>query len=228
MAGVDYLGAFVAHMPIDDLSGLLAELKSCVLKQGEVRLVPSDWGGYSWTLPHVARSVDSLYERELVLNGNGPDISPFFPHTILQRIDNQLRSATPAYNGFDGLCAALLLPARRTNLKSSFRLSAHLPASLWRVELYPRRRAIEVKINCVGVPDIMVEWFPSREFQKIPTEWVTDTANGVPRSASLPIPDDFVTGARLILAFGDSKPMLYKSTWRTTGDQNLTCGDFTV
>jgi hypothetical protein len=191
-------------MPVEELNGLLDDLRALrILKQENVRLAPKGFNGYCWTPPYNARSIVPLCKRELVVHGNGPDVSSFLSNSAWRKIDTELRSCTPGFNGFDGLCAFLLLPARRNNLKSSFRLSAELPGEFWSVKLYPRRRAIDLEISCFGAPDIMVEWLPFHQFQKIPTEWMTSAENGVPSSASIPIPDEFVTAAKLSLAFGE-------------------------
>jgi hypothetical protein len=123
----------------------------------------------------------------------------------LQEIDSQLRSSTPPFNGFDGLCGNLGLPVRRSNLASSFQLSAELPAEVLSVVFSSSKRALVIEIDCFGAPDLMVEWLPQHEFHKVPAGWLYEQH-----------PDDFLniyveigvpsrppSAADLILSFGE-------------------------
>jgi hypothetical protein len=120
----------------------------------------------------------------------------------LEKIDRKLRSSTPAFNGFDGLCAKLGLPTRRSNLTSWFQVSAALPAVIWSADLEPSRGYFDFTFWCFGAPHLMVEWFPQRELQRISRHWISVADDPqVPKIVSVPIADDS-TAAKLILSFG--------------------------
>jgi hypothetical protein len=150
--------------------------------------------------PFVIKSSNSRWRRAFALHGNGPTLSSLLSYSALQEMDSQLRSRTPAFSGFDGLCAKLGLPARQSNLTWSFQLSAELPAYVVAAEFEPSEWALLVTIGGYGAPHLMVEWLPQHELQRVPDDWIVE-----------PVAEHFLkievrtnsTAAKLILSFGE-------------------------
>ena len=215
---LDDIVALEGRMPAEELKGLLADLRnSWVLKRENIRLTTERSRAYDWRLPRVTtplcrkRMMDWLAEKilpfgwrfisgfkDFVLAGNGPDHSSLLSYSTLQEIDRQLRLSTPAFNGFDGLCAHLRLPARRSNLRSSFQILVELPAAVFGVWL--EKAAMSVEVFCRGLPDLMVEWLPCHELQRFQSEWIVEPP--FLRGAVIAVPRSW-QGARLILSFGE-------------------------
>jgi hypothetical protein len=205
--------ALQGRIPAEGVDDLIANLRDFWvvrdLKGINVRLTAKGAGDYSWRPPGVIRRSSndwtivqsSAWKRAFTLCGNGPDRSSLPSYSTLQEIDSQLRSSTPAFNGFDGLCGKLGLPVRRSNLTSSFQVSAELPAWILGVNFEPSERALQIGILCDGSPDLMVEWLPQHEFQRVPSGRIRDSTHDTPL-ISFAVPGDS-TAAELILAFGE-------------------------
>ena len=193
-------------IPAERVKNLVADLRDSwvvrALKRDNVRLRAKRARGYSWMPPYVIESSGPIWRRAFALHGNGPPLSSLLSDSALQKIDSHLRSSTPAFNGFDGLCERLGLPVRRSNLTSWFQLSAELPAVIWTADLEPSKGYFDFTFWCFGAPDLMVEWFPQRVLQRISPDRISLADDPqVPRIASIPIADDS-TAAKLILSFG--------------------------
>jgi hypothetical protein len=123
----------------------------------------------------------------------------------LEKINLDLYSSTTPYNGFDGLCQKLGLPARLSEPTSllSFQVSAELPARVTQVRF--AKGTFGVDFNCIGTPDLKVKWWPPQPVvERIPaTSWgqVQELSNMACR-APLLIPHG-ADGAKLILSFGE-------------------------
>ena len=202
--------ALQGRIPAEGVNDLVANLRDSWVVRGlkgiDVRLTAEGAGGYSWTLPAVS-SVDkswnpsSRWSRGFALYGNGPDPSSILSYSTLREIDSQLRKSTPAYNGFDGLCDKLGLPLRQSNLTSSFQVSAELPARVLFVNLDRYNWALLIAIDCLGEPDLMVDWFPQPGLERVPPGWYRGP-NHYGHGGPLAIPADATT-ADLILSFGE-------------------------
>jgi len=171
-------------------------------KWANVRLTAKGAPPYSWRSPDVIESCNPRdWRREFTLCGNGPDLSSLLSYSTLQEIDSELRKRRPSHDGFDGLFAELGLPVRRSNLRSSFQLSAELPARFNRVECGPSKGCLDIRIGCLGAPDLTVEWLPQHELRKVPGGWIYK-AHPEGHFVSLAVPSG-ATAANLILSFGD-------------------------
>jgi hypothetical protein len=147
---------------------------------------------------------DMVWDRPFALCGNGPNPLSLLSDRTLQNIDSQLRSSTPAFNGFDGLCAYLALPIRQRNLTSSFQVLAQLPAAFHLVGF--EKHALEIYIECLGAPDLMVEWLPAHKLQRVPPDWISKPPSKHPTPThyvSIAVPHYYAQAAKLILFFGE-------------------------
>jgi hypothetical protein len=168
----------------------------------KIQSVAHGAGAYNWPPPGVY-SIDttanppSRWNKAFCLNGIGPNVSSL----ISYEIDGELNQHT-SYNGFDGLCGNLGLPARRGNLVSSFIISAELPARFESVQLGPAKRDLEVDIECIGTPVLRVEWLPEHYMQRFPNPWGRTGPDTDAYHASVPVRDG-ATSADLMLDFGE-------------------------
>jgi hypothetical protein len=207
------LNELVAHsgrIRADAVNDLAANLRDSWvvrgLKRDNVRLTAEGGGDYRWSTPAVY-SVDkswnpsSRWNRAFALYGNGPDLSSLLSYSALQEIDSQLRKSTPPFNGFDGLCGKLGLPVRRSNLTSSLQVSAELPARFADVHTDSAKGTLEIDIECIGAPDLMIEWLPQHELQRVPPGWKREPT-GDHHHVSLSVPGS-TTKADLILSFAE-------------------------
>lgn len=126
-------------------------------------------------------------------------MSSVFDYSTWQEIDNQLRGSTPAFNGFDGLCGKLGLPAREGSVTSSFHVSAELPAQFANIHGDLSKGTLEMNIECTGAPDLMIEWLPQHEFERVPAGW-NRKPTGIQHHVLRAVPAG-ATGANLILSF---------------------------
>ncbi|MBZ5671147.1 MAG: serine/threonine protein kinase [Acidobacteriia bacterium] len=118
----------------------------------------------------------------------------------MQEIDSQLRRGKPTpFKDLDALCTKLGLPARRTNLQSSFWFSAELPARFVNVQAGSAQGTIAIEVECVGRPDLMIEWLPQRDFKTVRLTWKPDSTVDRHRE-SLAVPSG-ATKANLLLSF---------------------------
>jgi hypothetical protein len=192
---------------------LVANLKDAwiidISKSEKVRLVSEGESAYSWSEPAVYsldRSWDtsSRWRRTFALYGNGPNRSSILSPTAWAEIDIQLRrSEHPKFvsKDFDALCAKLGLAARRTNLQAWFRLSAELPARFVSVQTNPTTGTLEVDIECLRSPDLMIDWLPQHEFQTVSQEWQRGPEPGL-RHVSVPL-HERAEKAEVMLSFAD-------------------------
>jgi len=136
--------------------------------------MPEGPGEIIWQGP-VVRSVDkSLYpwsrwKSELWIHGSGANIysllAPWW-----DQIDDQLLRNTPRFNGFNGLCRKLRIPARRDHLDQSFfNISAELPAQFVSIDDDRKKHTLEVDFECVGTPLLMKQWLPDGDIDLV--EW---------------------------------------------------------
>jgi hypothetical protein len=144
---------------------------------------------------------DEIHTPWLALCGTGPNTSLLLSDRTLQKINSQLRSSRPAFNGLDGLCGKIGLPVPRGNLATSFNVFGELPAVILAARLADG--ALHFVIGCVGAPDLMVEWFPARQLQRVRPGWnlksfVVDGFYLV----GVPILEGS-QGAKLIISFGE-------------------------
>lgn len=172
-----------------------------------VRLGDEGSGPYSWTFPAVY-SIDgslnpSQWSRSFSLYGGGQNLSSV-PSSSWQEIDSELRRSTPAFNGFDGLCAKLGLPARRGSLSPSFQISAELPARFEAVYTDHVKKSLEIDIRCLGTPDLMIEWLPQHELHRVNDAWLH---HGIEdrHHVSVPLPSG-AEKAQLMLSFAELEP----------------------
>ncbi len=229
VAALQEIIALEGCLPASELNDLVANLRhSWVLKQENVRLTAERARGYSWMAPAVIKSpapkwclrmsvielsncpdgfllfnADMVWNRPFALCGNGPNPLSVLSDRTLQNIDSQLRSSTPAFNGFDGLCAYLALPIRQRNLTSSFQVLAQLPAAFSSVAF--EKHALKITIECLGAPDLMVEWLPAHNLQRVPPVWISKPPPKHPtptQYVSIGVPN-YAQAAKLILAFGE-------------------------
>jgi hypothetical protein len=202
--------ALQGRIPAEGVNEVVAKLRDRWvvrdLKGINVRLTAKGARRYSWRLPEVT-SVDNSWNPSsgwysaFALNGNAPDPSSLLSYSTLLEIDNQLRSSTPPYNGFDRLCDQLGLPIRQSNLTSSFQVSAELPARVLRVDQDRSKWALEIFIDFLGEPDLKVDWIPRPGLERVPPGWTRVPRNNVD-PVVLNIPDDATT-AELTLKFGE-------------------------
>jgi len=132
-----------------------------------------DSGGaaFNWTGPEIFTVNGGGWPRAFSVIGTGPNLSGLVP----SEVDTQLRLLRIPYNGFDGLCGKLGLQARRSDLTSNFRISALLPARFVNVEADLVGRRLEIDVECVGSPDLMIEWLPQHSFETLPPAWQPDS-----------------------------------------------------
>ena len=197
--------ALQGYLPVERVNDLVANLgDSWVVRDLNVRLPDKKAGGFSWSQPDVIKlwkPFEPQGSRALALDGKGRAASSLLSYSILEEIDNHLRLSTPAFNGFDGLCYRLGLPVRRSNLTSSFRVSAELPARVLEVRIDPSKRELAISISCIGAPNLMVDWFPKPGLKMVPDGWIREHMSGV-YDVLLPVPDG-AWRADLILSYGE-------------------------
>lgn len=209
---VNELLALSGRIGADAINNLVANLKGSQVIAGlgpnNVRLTPEGVDGYSWMMPGtfaVDKSSDpsNRWSRAFTLYGNGPNLlsTSILSYSTLPEIDSQLRRSRPAFKDFDALCSKLELPLQRTNLQSSFRLSAELPAGFADVHTDSAKGTLEIDIECIGTPDLMVEWLPQHELQRVPPGWKGEPA-GEQHHVSLSVPVG-TKKADLILSFAE-------------------------
>jgi hypothetical protein len=119
------------------------------------------------------------------MRGTGADIfsllAPWW-----QQIDDQLLHGTPRFKGFDGLCRKLHIPAIHDKVsRSSFHISAELPAQFVSVDDDRKRHTVEVDFDCVGAPSLMRQWLPEGDLGQV--EWQYDS-NGNSHHVSIEVP----------------------------------------
>lgn len=172
-----------------------------------IRMISKGQSPYTWRLPGVFTVGDSSipssrWSREFVLHGDGPNLSSPLSYADWQGIDNQLRRNTPTpFKDFDALCSRLRLPARRGSPQSSFSLSAELPARLKTVNTDSGKGSLEIDIECIGAPELMIEWLPEHELQRVPPGWRREPT-GDHHHVSLSVPGG-ATKADLLISFGE-------------------------
>lgn len=193
----------------ETLNTLVANLRdSWVVKgleRGNVQLTAEGMGGYSWRRPGVSPvdkswNASSPWSKAFALYGDGPDISSLLSYSILQEVDIQLRKWKPkGFKNFDALCSSLELPARRDNLRSSFYLSAELPARFLNVPPDSAEGSTAIEVEYVGGPDLLVEWLPQQELETIPLAGKPDS---IPVRQRVPLlAPSGAAKANLILSF---------------------------
>jgi hypothetical protein len=207
---VKELLALSGRIRAETVNNLVANLRDSWVIKGlgaeNVRLAAEIARSYDWSLPAV-HSIDkswnssSRWGRAFALYGNGPDLSSHLSYSAWQEIDSQLRRSTPAFSGFDALCSKLELPAHRSNLRSSFYLSAELPARFVGIQTDPAGSTLDIDIECVGWPDLMIDWLPQHDFQRVPAGWERE-ATADHHHVSLAVPGG-ATKADLILSFAE-------------------------
>jgi len=163
------------------IEDLLNNLKNSEVVAGlpryNVRLLPEGAGEFIWQGP-VVRPVDkSLYpwsrwKSELWIHGSGANISSLLAPRWDQ-IDDQLLRNSPRFNGFNGLCTKLRIPACRDHVTQSFfNISAELPAQFVSIDDDRKEHTLEVDFECVGTPLLMRQWLPDGDLDLV--EWQHD------------------------------------------------------
>lgn len=209
---LDELLALSGRIKAETVGNLVANLKECLVVQGlgpeNVRLTAEGAPPYSWTGPGVwsfDKQLDPLMRgiNALSVPGTGPDLSSLLSPVDWEAINYQLRKPTPparSFKDFDGLCGYLGLPALRSNLpRSSFQLSAELPARFATILANPGKGTIEIDIESVGMPELGVQWLPAYRFDTVPHGWQREGI-GDYHHVSLAVPDGS-TKAELTLSF---------------------------
>jgi len=177
--------------------------------ESNVRLVEEGADAYNWLMPAV-HSIDKSsnytmrWKRAFSVYGNGPNPSPLLSYSAWQEIDSELRRSTPAFNGLNGLCARLGLPVLRSNPTSSFQVSAELPAQFEGVHTDSAKGSLEIDIRCCGAPDLMIEWLPQHDFQRLKHGWQRD-GNADLHHVSVLIPSQ-AQRTELMLSFAELEP----------------------
>ena len=219
------LAAYRGCIAAGELGDLITNLRqSGVLKWENIRLTSGRTENYRWMPPRVVDLPPRLWRswwrlpendaemtatdcavangswtRPFILFGSCPNFPPILSEHALEKIDRELRSGAPAFDGFDGLCAHLGLAVGRPPVASSFQLSAELPASVVEVFLKDWCELI-VGVECLGTPAVMVEWLPGHELQRVEGRWFrSPTCNNC---LSIKVPPD-AEEARFILTFED-------------------------
>jgi hypothetical protein len=199
--------ALQGRIPAKRVKNLVADLRDFwVVRDLEgisVRLRAKGAGDYNWWLPHLIKweNPSNLCSRALALDGNDPEPSSRPRISTMRKIDSQLHSSRSAFNGFDGLCRSLGLPARLSDLTLSFHVSAELPAQVRSVKFNHSKRVLDIAFDCLGTPDLTVEWWPRLVQERIPaTSWRRGPLNGAYR-VSLRVLKD-ADAVDLILWFG--------------------------
>jgi hypothetical protein len=176
------------------------------LERGNVQLTAEGMGGYGWTRPALSPvnkswNPSTTWTKAIALYGNGPDIFPLLGDSILEQVGIQLRSCKPkAFIDFFDLCIDLGLPVQRDNLRSSFYLSAELPARFLDVPPDPAEASVAIAVEYVGRPDLLVKWLPHQGgLETIPLMGSPDKIR-VQQRVTLAVPSGAAKG-NLILSF---------------------------
>jgi hypothetical protein len=194
IVNTDNFVALSGRLSATDIGALVDNLKDSLVVAGvpgyKVRLMPGGAGECIWQGPVVRRVDKSVYpssrwKSELSMRGTGADIfsllAPWW-----QQIDDQLLHGTPRFKGFDGLCRKLHIPAIHDNVsRSSFHISAELPAQFVSVDDDRKRHTVEVDFECVGAPSLMRQWLPEGDLGQV--EWQYDP-NGNSHHVSIEVP----------------------------------------
>lgn len=208
---LDEIVALYGRIGAEAVNDLVANLRDSWvvrgLKRDNVRLTAEGAGGYSWVMPG-AFAVDkswnpsSRWSREFAIYGNGPNLPSLLSHAAWAEIDDQLRRSKPtSFKDLDALCSKLGLPARRANLQQpSFRLSAELPARFENVHTNPVGGTLEIEIECFGSPDLMIDWLPEHDFERVPPGWKGEETAGHRHHVSLVVHGG-AAKADLVLSF---------------------------
>jgi hypothetical protein len=203
---ISQLLALSGRIGTDTVSALVNNLRESWVIKGmgllDVRL--TEGGAYNWLGPKVSavdKAVTSMtrWDNDFSVRGNGPSIAPQLTQASLEEIDGQLRTGEPPFNGFDGLCGKLSLPSRRDNLQSSFQLSAELPARFNHIEIDAAGGKLEIEVECVGQPELMIEWLPQHETERVSNGWQS-ARDGELQHVSVEI-QKTAESAELILSF---------------------------
>jgi hypothetical protein len=214
-------------MPAEEFWGLIADLRDFwVLKREKIRLTTANTSGYwRWQGPIKALNAERNWPREYALCGSGPDCSSLLTYSKLQEIDRLLRLSSPSarrgeslcadipypwyeepeevcllFDGFDYLCESLHLPAKRSNLTSSFQISAELPARIERVFFDWSTRDLGVDMHGYGRPDLFVDWWPERTLGQPVIGWHS-TIQSSRQTATVRF-EESSQSARVILRYG--------------------------
>jgi hypothetical protein len=207
-ADVDDLVALQGRLRALTVENLVTNLREgwvIDVSESEKVVLPSDQSSrFSWMQPGVFEGSEprSRWKRSLTIFGHGPGFHEWLTNPAWDRVDNQLRRNTPGFSRFDALCESLGLPARRgqsTNV--SFRISAELPARFGRIQSDPTKGTLEVDIECLGWPELMIDWLPDHDFMRVPPGWKRDSA-AESHHVSLTVPAA-AKKADLILAFAE-------------------------
>jgi hypothetical protein len=208
-ANLDRLLAFSWRTKAESLSHLLAHLGEGwvvdVAGSERIRLSASGMSAYSWQMPGVylldkSWVPSTQWKSVFALYGRGAELSSVLDYSAWGEIDTELRK-TGIASGFDALCAKLGLAARRNNLSSTFYLGAELPARFTNVQVDSRKGTLEINFECIGWPELTIDWLPQHDFQRIPQELQRESAAGL-RHASVPLHDG-AEKAELRLSFAD-------------------------
>jgi len=181
IVNTDNFVALSGRLSATDIGALVNNLKGSVVVVGvpgyKVRLMPGEVGECAWQEP-VVRPVDksvypsSRWKSELSMRGTGADISTMLA-PWWQQIDDQLLHSTRRFKGFDGLCRKLHIPAIHGNVgRSSFHISAELPAQFVSIHDDRKLLTVEVDFDCVGTPALMAEWLPGGDLDSV--QWEHD------------------------------------------------------
>ena len=186
--------------------GWLIQASESAVESERIRLGSKGQGPYAWRLPVVVPVADSSapstpWIREFALHEDGSNQSSFLSYFDWETIEGKLRRNSPGFSGFDALCTKLGLPARRGNLASSFHLAAELPARFMSLRPDSANSGLAIELECVGRPDLIVEWLPQLDTKPIPLPWKHDSTRDQ-HGLQTTIPSG-ATKAKLFLCFGN-------------------------
>jgi hypothetical protein len=204
--------AFRGCLPAGRLDQIVEDLRdSWAMKWLNIRLPGEGEDEYSWMGPDVAKAeapfwrvrwgpfaddsntelvevADEWWDMPLILLRKGPCVSSLLSDDSFREINNDL----------DCICENLGLRVRGKDLRSSFLISAELPASISRFWL-EEDGDLGMCIYCLGSPTLTVDWLPEGSVDRF-RRWVDRPK--FTHFISIPKPT-FSTGAKVTLTFGE-------------------------
>ena len=212
LADLDDLVALKGRLRAGTINDLITNLREgrvivdhpSLSKICKVSLPSEENSRFSWMQPGVFEGSDrrSRWKKSLTVIGQGPGFYQWLTSAAWDRVDSQLRRGSPGFSNFDALCESFGLSARRgqsTNV--SFQISAQLPARFSRIQTDLAKGTLVVDIECLGWPELMIDWLPDHDFERVPPGWKVNGA-AEHHHVSLKVPEG-AKKANLILAFAE-------------------------
>ena len=186
--------AYSGRVRVSTLGNLISALRASTVIEGlglgTVRLAPTGSSPYSWAPLQVWRNSWPQTHRgswpsALLVRGSGSGFHDRVWQSMPRDIDTLLRRHKPPHNGLASLSAALGLDVDLFQNHPYFELYAELPAQFLASEVDRSKRNLILKLQCVGQPELVIEWLPQRRTERVR---VQPGAPGALRETEITVP----------------------------------------